>query len=189
MGTLLGQDQKGDFSELSLGWLCLIFIIVGRGVVDCLLVMTLCNILTKLKFVRDQTAVKKLKIEKAVESKQGNSGLRLKKVHKVCFGEVWSLDYVRRISSPFSPIYGPFSKNTHWAHFIGLSFLTAKSLYPQVTELKGVPSITGKQWLRQISIKLPCFENISFKVYWRKQKGNLNILLFPIVWVSSKLDI
>ena len=50
---------------------------------DCLLVVTLCNTLTKLNFVRDQTAVKKLKIEKAVESKQGNSGLRLKKVHKV----------------------------------------------------------------------------------------------------------
>ena len=34
-----------------------------------------------------------------------------------------------------------------------------------------------------------CFEKISFKVYYRKQKGKLDILLFPVVLVQSKLDI
>ena len=83
------QDQKGIlnlFFSLS-AYFGLRFIIDGRDV-NWLLVVTLCNAITKLKFVGDQTAVKKLKIEKAVESKQGNSGLWLKKVRKVCFGEV-----------------------------------------------------------------------------------------------------
>ena len=34
-----------------------------------------------------------------------------------------------------------------------------------------------------------CFEKISFKVYYRKQKGKLDILPFPVVLVQSKLDI
>ena len=36
---------------------------------------------------------------------------------------------------------------------------------------------------------LRCFEKISIKVYQRKEKGKLNILLFPVVWVPSKLVI
>ena len=47
------------------------------------------------------------------------------------------------------------------------------------------------QWLRQISMKLPyaVLRKSGFKVYNGKQKGKLDILLFPIVWVPSKLDI
>ena len=136
-------DSNSNFSLLSLftDW------IAHWKDVDWPLVVTLCNALTKFKFVWDQKTVEKLKIEKSCWGQARKFRVVAEKVEKVCSGEVWSLDYVRRISSPFT-IYCLFSKNTHLAHIFGLLFYNPDPILeyiwghifpkPQVASIKNV---------------------------------------------------